>query len=82
VHLLDFKILAAEGFDAELTIVSPRSGFLKTTESLQGRCDLRLVRSGVQENDRVYCKVMDDAPGEFGWSVRFTSALPGSWLMK
>ena len=63
--------------DGQLAVMSSRSGFLRTSETLYARCDLKLVllatnRAAVSE---IYCKVMEDAPGELGWRVRFSSAV-------
>ncbi len=82
--LLDVKMLAGDSFAAELAVTNPRSGFLKTDRALQARSDLRLVRAGSGQVDleKVYCKVMDSSAGPLGWAVRFTSALPASWLQR
>jgi adenylate cyclase len=80
--LLESKIVSGNGFTAQLKVMSQQSGILETDEPLSARCDLKLViDSGVKDvRESVYCKVMEDRPGQFGWEVRFTSALPDAMI--
>ena len=72
------KTVSENGFDAFLKILSSQCGILETDQLLSARCDLKLVFDAASDGAResVYCKVMEDHPGEFGWEVRFTSSLP------
>lgn len=76
--LSEAKIASGNGFAAQLRVLSPQRGILETEEPLSARCDLKLLVDQVGNNLResVYCKVMEDQPGKFGWEVRFTSTLP------
>ncbi|MFO1499523.1 MAG: adenylate/guanylate cyclase domain-containing protein [Verrucomicrobiota bacterium] len=78
-RLTDDKSLFGQGTDAELVIVTSRSGFLKAIELLHARCDLKLILppTPTGASSDLYCKVMDEQPGENGWFVRFTSPFVG-----
>ena len=80
--LSEAKIVSGNGFVAQLKVLSPRYGILETEEPLSARCDLKLVidSDGINVRESVYCKVMEDHPGEFGWEVRFTSILPDALM--
>jgi class 3 adenylate cyclase/CheY-like chemotaxis protein len=75
-RLSESKMLARDGFEGQLTFTSHRSGILATQEALHARTDLKLVisRKNSDGTSDLYCKVMEDTPGQFGWAVRFTSA--------
>lgn len=75
LRLSESKMQSSSSSQAQLSIRSNRSGYLLTTEPLYARCDLKLALASASGSD-LYCKVMEDAPGELGWLVRFTSPLP------
>jgi adenylate cyclase len=77
-RLADTRILSTDAFEAQLAVTSPRTGFLRTSQSLHARCDLKLEFLSPSPSiaaRELYCKVMDDSPGEAGWAVRFSSSL-------
>ena len=76
-RLSEAKTHAGRGAEAQLTIASPRIGFLKTSEELDARTDLRLVQSSraAAKPAELYGKVMENHSSQRGWLIRFTSPL-------
>jgi class 3 adenylate cyclase len=72
------KMLSGTGTDAQLSVLSARSGRLITSQPLEIRSDLKLIvlPTATHPGGDCYCKVMEVDPGAGNALVRFTSPLP------